>query len=79
VAFVALLVLSAASFAVVDSSAPARVAASAALLIAAAKVRLVVVHFMELTWRTRGLRLGIELWIVVVTVLLLGGYWLAAR
>jgi heme/copper-type cytochrome/quinol oxidase subunit 4 len=78
-AFAALVALSAASFVLVDTAATARLAVSVALAIAALKVRLVVVHFMELTWRARGMRLAIELWIASVTALLLGGVWLAAR
>jgi heme/copper-type cytochrome/quinol oxidase subunit 4 len=77
--FAALVALSAASFVLVDSAASARVAVSAALVIAALKVRLVVVHFMELSWRARGLRLAVELWVAGVTALLVGGVWFAAR
>lgn len=66
-----------ASFALTENVAAARVASSATILIAAVKIRLVVIHFMEVPWAARPWRLVLEAWIAAVTLLILGGYWLA--
>ena len=54
--------------------APARIAAIAAILLAAVKVHLVITHYMELEWRHRPLRLMLAAWLAAVTALLLGTY-----
>lgn len=46
------------------------------ILIAAAKIRLVVVHFMEVTWGARAWRLALEIWVLLATAIVLGGYLL---
>jgi hypothetical protein len=49
------------------------------VLIAALKVRLIVMHFMELRWRPRPWRMLFELWTLGVTAIILGGYWIPER
>lgn len=46
------------------------------ILIAATKIRLVVVHFMEVTWGPRAWRLALEIWVLLATAIILGGYLL---
>lgn len=55
---------------------PARIAASAVIMIAAFKVRMVFIYFMELKWQPKPWRLVYEIWTLVITVAILGGYWL---
>ncbi|RJF89386.1 hypothetical protein D3874_22415 [Oleomonas cavernae] len=50
-------------------------AATAVVLIAALKIRLVFVHFMELGRRVLPWRIVFEAWIGVVTTLILAAYW----
>lgn len=57
-----------------EGMAPARIAAIAAILLAAVKVHLVITHYMELEWRHRPLRLMMAGWLAAVTALLLGTY-----
>jgi hypothetical protein len=64
------------SWVVSEHSTAVKVATSAAVLIAALKVRLIVMHFMELRWRPRPWRILFELWIVGVVAIILGGYWM---
>jgi len=59
-----------------ENSTAVKVAASAVVLIAALKVRLIVMHFMELRWRPRPWRMLFELWTFGVTAIILGGYWM---
>lgn len=47
------------------------------ILIAAVKIRLVIVHFMEVTWQARAWRLALEIWVTLVTAVILGGYLLS--
>lgn len=62
------------------SGAATSMAATAAILvIAAVKVRLVMIHFMELKDAPWQWRLFFETWVVVVSGVILGGFWLAAR
>ena len=58
-------------------AAPARIAATAVILIAAFKVNLVITHFMELKWQPKPWRLVYALWTAGVTVIILGGYWIS--
>lgn len=60
-----------------EGHASARVAASAAIILAAFKIHLVFEQYMELRWHHRPLRLMLAGWLAVVTATLLGGYWLA--
>ena len=68
---------SVAGFLLVEGMAPARVAASAAILLAALKIHLVFDQYMELRWHHQPLRLMLAAWLAVVTAILLVGYWLA--
>jgi len=53
-------------------------AATAVVLIAALKIRLVFVHFMELGRQVLPWRIVFEAWIGVVTTLILAAYWSGA-
>ena len=53
-----------------------RIAVTGAVLIAAVKVRLVFLYFMELRQAPWGLRLIFEVWVVACTTAILVGYWL---
>ena len=66
-----------AGFALAEGLAPARIAATLAVLIAAAKINLIMVHYMDLNWSHRPLRPLLAVWLAVVTLILLGGYWSA--
>jgi Prokaryotic Cytochrome C oxidase subunit IV len=62
-------------FALAEGLAPARIAASAAIVLAAIKIDLVFAHYMELRWQHRPLRQALTLWLAAVTAILLAGYW----
>jgi hypothetical protein len=64
------------SWVVSEHSIAVKAATSAVVLIAALKVRLIVMHFMELRWRPRPWRILFELWILGVVAIILGGYWM---
>ena len=64
-------------FALAEQSISARLAATSVILVAAVKVRLVFVNFMELEWRPLPWRLLFELWTVASAAIIVGGYWLA--
>ena len=53
-----------------------RLTSSILLLLAFFKVRLVIMHFMEIGTAPNALRLIFELWVVAVCALLLGMDWL---
>ncbi len=53
----------------------ARLAAIAVILIAAFKINLVISHFMELKWQPAPYRLVVTGWLVLVTTIIIGGYW----
>ncbi|MCC2657898.1 MAG: Prokaryotic Cytochrome oxidase subunit [Panacagrimonas sp.] len=55
---------------------PLRIATIAIVLIAAIKVRLVLLHFMELRHAPLPLRLVFEAWVIAVTGALIALYWL---
>lgn len=74
--WLALVGASLAGFAFAEGLAPARIAATAAVLLAVLKMRLVVGHYMDVGWSTRPLRLLLELWLLTVMTILLAGYWL---
>lgn len=57
-----------------EGMAPARIATIAAFVLAAIKVDLVIVHYMELEWRHKPLRAMLAVWLFVVTAMLLGTY-----
>lgn len=52
-----------------------RITSSGLLLLAFFKVRLVIIHFMELGSAPRILRLMFEAWVLVVCCLLISMYW----
>jgi Prokaryotic Cytochrome C oxidase subunit IV len=60
-----------------EGHASARIAATAAILLAALKIHLVFGQYMELRWHHHPLRLMLAGWLVLVTATLLCGYWLA--
>jgi Prokaryotic Cytochrome C oxidase subunit IV len=62
-------------FALAEGLAPARIAASAAIVLAAIKIHLVFDHYMELRWHHRPLRQALAIWLVLVTAILLVTYW----
>jgi hypothetical protein len=62
-------------FALAEGFAPARIAASAAIVLAAIKIHLVFDHYMELRWHHRPLRQVLAVWLVLVTAILLITYW----
>lgn len=45
------------------------------ILLAAFKIRMVIIHFMEVPWAAHPWRIVLELWLVLVTTIILGGYW----
>ena len=53
------------------------IATVAILVIAAVKVRLVMVHFMELKYAPIKWRLFFEAWVVIFPGVILAGFWLA--
>lgn len=73
-AWLALVVATLVVFALIENDAPARIATVAIVLIAAFKVRLVFLYFMELAGGAMPWRLVAEVWVAVVTVLILGAY-----
>jgi Prokaryotic Cytochrome C oxidase subunit IV len=64
-------------FLLAEGMAPARVAASGAIVLAALKIHLVFDHYMELRWHHKPLRQMLAAWLAAVTAILLGGYWAA--
>ena len=64
--------------ALVENDAPARGATIAIMLIAAFKLRLVFLHFMELSSGAMPWRGVAEAWVAVVTAVILGAYLLTA-
>ena len=74
------LVLVAATVLVVtlaENNAPARIATITIMLIAAFKLRLVFLYFMELASGVMPWRLFAEVWMLVVTSIIVGFYLLA--
>jgi heme/copper-type cytochrome/quinol oxidase subunit 4 len=63
------------SWALTEEANAVRLATTVVVLIAAFKVRLVVIYFMELQWRARPWRIVFELWTLGITAIILGGYW----
>jgi len=72
-----LVALTLARFALAEEASAAGLAATCVILIAAFKVRLVFVYFMELEWKPAPWRFLFELWTVASAVIIIGGYWLA--
>jgi len=63
------------SWLLAESAVAAPLAATAVVLIAAFKIRLVSIHFMELGGAVQPWRNLFDLWISVVTMSVLIGYW----
>lgn len=55
------------------------VATALIMLIAAVKVRLVIIHFMELGNAPLRWRFLFEAWVVAVSAIILAGYWVARQ
>lgn len=66
---------SVAGFVLADGTATAPFAASTAVLLAAAKIHLIFGQYMEVRWKHQPLRSLLSLWLAVVTLILLAGYW----
>ena len=77
-AWLLLVAITLVSFALAEGAAPPRLATTLVMLIAAFKVRVVIAYFMELRWRPLPWRVLFECWTVAVTLMILGGYWLAS-
>jgi heme/copper-type cytochrome/quinol oxidase subunit 4 len=73
-AWLALVLATLVVFALIEQDAPARVATVAVVLIAAFKVRLVFLYFMELASGAMPWRLVTEVWVAAVTLIILGAY-----
>ena len=78
-AWLALVIATLVVFALVENDAPARSATVAIMLIAAFKVRLVFLHFMELSSGAMPWRLVTEIWVGAVTVVIVGLYLFAPQ
>jgi hypothetical protein len=76
-AWVLLIALALLSWTLTEHGGAARLATTAVVLIGATKVRLVVTHFMELQPGHMPWRRAFDVWVVVVSAIILGGYWLA--
>jgi hypothetical protein len=68
---------SVAGFLLADGLAPAAVATTAAVLLAALKIRLVFDHYMEIGWNHKPLRQLLAAWLVLVSTILLATYWMS--
>lgn len=66
---------SVAGFTLAEGAAAAPVAASAAVLLAAVKIHLIFGQYMEVRWKHQPLRSLLSLWLAIVTLILLAGYW----
>jgi len=75
VIWAALVAASLGGFALAEGLAPARIAATLAVILAAAKIHLILVHYMDLRWSHWPLRALLTAWLAVVTLILLAGYW----
>jgi Prokaryotic Cytochrome C oxidase subunit IV len=72
-----LIVATVASWLVTENAQAAKFGATAVILIAAFKINMVVAHFMELGWQPRPFRLIISGWILLVSTIIITGYWAA--
>lgn len=75
-AWAVLVVATLLSVGLAESGAAGRTATVAVMLIAAFKVRLVFLHFMELDSGAMPWRAVLEVWVAAVTLLILGTYLL---
>lgn len=74
----ALLIATLLSVTLAESATAARIASTAVILIAAFKVRLIFLYFMELNSGAMPWRAILEVWTAVSAGILLVGYWLPA-
>lgn len=63
------------SWALVEETDAAHIAATAAILIGGFKVNMVVSHFMEVRWQPSPYRIVLSCWIAGVMAIILGFYW----
>lgn len=78
-AWLVLVAATALVFTLAENNAPAGIATIAIVLLAAFKLRLVFLYFMELSRDAMPWRMFAEVWMVVVTSLILGIYLLTPR
>jgi hypothetical protein len=64
-------------FLLAEGLAPVRLAATAAVLLAALKIHLVFDHYMEIGWHYRPLRQLLAAWLALVSTILLTTYWMS--
>ncbi|MES2301245.1 MAG: cytochrome C oxidase subunit IV family protein [Pseudomonadota bacterium] len=62
-------------FALAEGASTAPFAANAAVLLAAAKIHLIFGQYMEVRWKHQPLRSLLSVWLAIVTLILLAGYW----
>ena len=67
--------MNATGFLLAEGWAAPRIAGSLAIVLAGVKIHLVFGHYMELRWAHQPLRLLLAVWLAVVIVILLVGYW----
>jgi hypothetical protein len=72
-----LIVATLASWLVTENAQAAKFGATAVILIAAFKINMVASHFMELGWQPRPFRIIISGWILLVSTIIITGYWAA--
>jgi protein-S-isoprenylcysteine O-methyltransferase Ste14 len=72
-----LILATLASWLATESAQAAQLGATAVVLIAAFKINMVVSHFMELGWQPRPFRIIISGWILLVSTIIITGYWAA--
>ncbi len=72
-----LVIASLASAALAEGNAAPHLGATAAILIAAVKIDLIIGQYMEVRVSHRPLRLLLAGWLAVVTLILLAGIWFA--
>jgi Prokaryotic Cytochrome C oxidase subunit IV len=72
-----LVIATLASWLLTENAQAAKFGATAVILIAAFKINMVAAYFMELGWQPRPFRIIISGWIMLVTSIIIGGYWAA--
>lgn len=66
-------------FALTENGAPARISTIAIMLIATFKIRLVFLYFMELASGAKPWRMFAEVWMLVVTGIVVGVYMISPQ
>jgi cytochrome c oxidase subunit IV len=72
-----LIVATLVSWLVTEDTQAAKLGSTAVIVIAAFKINMVVAHFMELEWQPSPYRFVLSGWILIVTTIIIGGYWAA--